>query len=41
MIAAEYGQHEVAKLLLDNDAQVDLQNKVMSGDGWWSCGARR
>ena len=33
MLAARYGHLEIVKLLLDHDAQVDMQDKVMSGDG--------
>ena len=33
MNAALKGHLDIAKLLLDHDAQVDMQDKVMSGDG--------
>ena len=33
MWAALNGQQDTVKLLLDHDAQVDMQDKVMSGDG--------
>ena len=33
MTAAENGHLEVAKVLLDRGAQVDMQNNVMSVDG--------
>ena len=33
MKAAWNGQQDTVKLLLDHDAQVDMQSKVMSGDG--------
>ena len=33
MKAACEGHQETVKLLLDHDAQVDMQDKVMSGDG--------
>ena len=33
MLAALNGHHDTVKLLLDRGAQIDLQDKVMSGDG--------
>ena len=33
MKAAYNGHQDTVKLLLDHDAQVDMQSKVMSGDG--------
>ena len=33
MRAARNGHHDTVKLLLEHGAQIDLQDKVMSGDG--------